>query len=147
LSFAYGARKSEEENFKVLSRAADIGVTFWDTADVYGFGHNEGIAFCIGLTEELIGKWFKSTGRREDIFLATKFGSSLDGDHTIRTTPEYVKEACDASLKRLQIPQIDLYYMHRFQSPHLMSLMKEPIGRPRSRIPSEQWQNWSRRGK
>jgi aryl-alcohol dehydrogenase-like predicted oxidoreductase len=43
LSFAYGPRKSEEENFKVLSRAADLGVTFWDTADVYGFGHNEGI--------------------------------------------------------------------------------------------------------
>ena len=72
------------------------------------------LPFCIGLTEELIGKWFKSTGRRDDIFLATKFGNSLDGKHTIRTTPEYVKEACDASLKRLEIPQIDLYYMHRF---------------------------------
>ena len=42
MSFGYGPRKSEEENFKVLSRAADMGVTFWDTADVYGFGHNEG---------------------------------------------------------------------------------------------------------
>ena len=42
LSFAYGPRKSEEDNFEVLSHAADIGVTFWDTADVYGFGHNEG---------------------------------------------------------------------------------------------------------
>lgn len=116
LSFAYGPRKSEEENFKVLSRAADIGVTFWDTADVYGFGHNEGTAFRLCLIEELIGKWFKSTGRRDEIFLATKFGNSLDGKHTINTTPEYVKQACDASLKRLQIPQIDLYYMHRFVS-------------------------------
>jgi len=70
--------------------------------------------FCFGLIGELIGKWFKSTGRRNEIFLATKFGNSLDGNHTISTTPEYVKQACNDSLRRLQIPQIDLYYMHRF---------------------------------
>jgi len=92
--------------------------------------------------EELIGKWFKSTGRRDEIFLATKFGNSLDGKHTINTTPEYVKKACDASLKRLQIPQIDLYYMHRFLSRTEFGLMKERTGRPRLKTPSEQWRNW-----
>ena len=48
LSFAYGPRKSEDDNFEVLTRAADVGVTFWDTADVYGFGHNEGVQSSLG---------------------------------------------------------------------------------------------------
>src|SRR5271170_94612 len=65
------------------------------------------------LMVELIGKWFAKTGRRDEIFLATKFANSLDGKHRICATPEYVHEACAASLKRLGIPQIDLYYLHR----------------------------------
>jgi aryl-alcohol dehydrogenase-like predicted oxidoreductase len=70
------------------------------------------------LTLELIGKWFKKTGRRNEIFLATKFGHTLDGHRTgkvaVRGDKEYVKEACDESLKRLGIDQIDLYYLHRY---------------------------------
>jgi aryl-alcohol dehydrogenase-like predicted oxidoreductase len=118
MSFAYGPRQSEEESFKVLTRAADMGVTFWDTADVYGYGHNEGYhPDSTQLTLEMLGKWFKTTGRKNEISLATKFGHTLDGHRTgkvaVRGDKEYVKEACDGSLKRLGLDQIDLYYMHR----------------------------------
>ncbi|KAI1266687.1 aldo-keto reductase [Xylariaceae sp. FL1019] len=93
----------DEESFKVLTRAADMGVTFWDTADVYGPFTNE----------KLIGKWFKETGRRKEIFLATKFANRfVDGAMTVCGDPEYVKEACNASLERLQT-DYDLYYQHR----------------------------------
>ena len=81
-----------------LARALDLGVTFWDTADVYGAGHNE----------DLIGRFLK--GRRDKVFLATKFGLSAKG---INGSPQYVQDACEASLKRLGIETIDLYYLHR----------------------------------
>ena len=62
---------------------------------------------------EMIGKWFKKTGRRNEIFLCTKFANTLDGKFNVRGDPEYVKSACRDSLKRLDIDQIDLFYMHR----------------------------------
>ena len=62
LSAFYGAAKSDEERFKVLDRALELGETFWDSSDIYGD------------SEDLIGKWFKRTGNRDKIFLATKFG-------------------------------------------------------------------------
>ena len=68
----------------------------------------------------MFGKWFKTTGRKNEIFLATKFGHTLDGYITgkvaVRGDKEYVKEACDGSLKRLGLDRIDLYYMHRYFS-------------------------------
>lgn len=89
----------------VLTHAADLGVNFWDTSDIYGPHTNE----------QLIGKWFKDTGRRKEIFLASKFGNLRDaeGKPTVRGDREYVKEACLASLQRLGVDQIDLYYQHR----------------------------------
>jgi aryl-alcohol dehydrogenase-like predicted oxidoreductase len=114
MSAFYGPTKAEEENFNVLTRAADMGVRFWDTADVYGNGRNEGNYLSISqLMEEMIGKWFKKTGRRNEIVLATKFANTLDEKFDVRGDPEYVKQACADSLKRLGIPQIDLYYLHR----------------------------------
>ncbi|KAJ7300908.1 Aldo/keto reductase [Mycena albidolilacea] len=99
ISTYYGAVESDEERFKVLDAAHAAGSTFWDTADVYGD------------SEELLGKWFKRTGKRADIFLASKFGFtpsySLDG------SPEYVRKAAESSLKKLGVDYIDLYYMHR----------------------------------
>ncbi|KAI1346624.1 aldo-keto reductase [Xylaria sp. FL0043] len=105
MSFAYASGGfDEEESFKVLTKAADSGVTFWDTADMYGPFTNE----------KLIGRWFKETGRRNEIFLATKFANRLvDGKWSISGDPAYVKEACNASLERLQTDHIDLYYQHR----------------------------------
>lgn len=80
------------------------GCTFWDTADAYADN------------EELIGKWFQRSGKRDDIFLATKFGLEklIKRESDIpRAEPEYVAQAIQSSLKRLQTDRVDLYYLHR----------------------------------
>ncbi|KAF8147784.1 Aldo keto reductase [Mycena galopus ATCC 62051] len=94
----YGAVESDEERFKVLDAAYAGGCTHWDTAHMYGD------------SEELIGKWFKRTGKRSDIFLATKFGITAQG---LRGDPEFVREQVATSLSRLGVDHIDLYYQHR----------------------------------
>jgi len=97
---------AEKKHLEVLTQAADAGLTFWDTSDIYGPYTNE----------ELIGRWFKQTGRRKEIFLATKFGNAIDsktGKRGIRGDKEYVRQALEASLKRLGIDYVDLYYQHR----------------------------------
>jgi aryl-alcohol dehydrogenase-like predicted oxidoreductase len=95
---------NDEESLKVLTEAADMGITFWDTSDIYGPFTNE----------KLIGRWFKETGRRDEIFLATKFGNRIvDGKSVIDGTPEYVKQAFEDSLSRLETDHIELYYQHR----------------------------------
>jgi len=94
----------EAESIATLHRALDLGVTFLDTADMYGPFKNE----------ELIGKAVR--GRRDAVTLATKFGNEREPDGTfvrINGTPDYVRRACDASLKRLGVSHIDLYYQHR----------------------------------
>lgn len=103
LSSFYGKVEADEERFKLLDRAYELGQTHWDSADFYLD------------SEDLIGGWFERTGKRDEIFLATKFGNTWlpDGTRTIRGDPEYVKEACEKSLKRLGIETIDLYYCHR----------------------------------
>lgn len=97
---------SEEASHATLSAAADLGVTFWDTSDFYGPNHNE----------ELIGRWLAANpGRRDEIFLATKFGCkwSGPGQITVSGSKEYVRMACEASLERLGVECVDLYYAHR----------------------------------
>ncbi|KAH7338352.1 NADP-dependent oxidoreductase domain-containing protein [Rhizoctonia solani] len=92
-----------EPRFKVLDRLLEIGCTHWDTANVYGD------------SEELIGAWFKRTGKRDKIFLATKFGvdfSQPDGPHA-NGTPEYAKKCFEDSLQKLGVDTVDLYYVHR----------------------------------
>ncbi|KAL8849951.1 MAG: hypothetical protein Q9221_005057 [Calogaya cf. arnoldii] len=103
LSAFYGAPESDEERFKVLDRAYELGETNWDSADIYMD------------SEDLIGKWFKRTGKRNDIFIATKFAYRVkpDGSRELRSDPPYVREACRKSLSRLGIDCIDLYYCHR----------------------------------
>ncbi len=106
MSFSYSTGGfNDDESLKVLTRAADLGLTFWDTSDVYGYGKNE----------ELIGRWFKETGRRKEIFLASKFGNlrSPEGKPLVRGDKAWVREAAEASLKRLGVDTIDLYYQHR----------------------------------
>lgn len=89
----------------MLTKAADLGIRFWDTSDIYGPHTNE----------QLLGKWFKDTGRRREIFLATKFGNLKmpDGSMSVRGDKAWVKQACAESLERLGVEQIDLYYQHR----------------------------------
>lgn len=104
MSDYYGER-NDAESTATLHRALELGVTFLDTADMYGIGDNE----------ELVGRAI--SGRRNEVFLATKFGNVRRKDdlsyRAILGTPEYVREACDASLKRLGVETIDLYYQHR----------------------------------
>ena len=103
LSAFYGKTGSDDERLKFLDHVYELGETNWDSADMYADN------------EDLIGKWFKRTGKRNDIFLATKFGivTNPDGTRGMRSDPEHVKEACEKSLKRLGIECIDLYYCHR----------------------------------
>jgi len=103
MSDFYGP-SDEATNLRVLNAALDIGINFLDTADMYGVGANE----------RLLAKVLKT--RREEVVLATKFGSvrSPEGAFLgINGTPEYVHAACDASLTRLGVDHIDLYYQHR----------------------------------
>ena len=103
MSDFYGP-SDEATNLRVLNAALDIGINFLDTADMYGVGDNE----------RLLAKVLKT--RREEVVLATKFGNVRAADGAflgINGTPEYVRAACDASLKRLGVDHIDLYYQHR----------------------------------
>ncbi|ROP44966.1 aldo/keto reductase [Pseudokineococcus lusitanus] len=102
MSAFYGAL-DETESTATLHAALDAGVTFLDTADMYGPFTNE----------ELVGRAIAS--RRDEVVLATKFGNELlpDGGRRVNGRPEYVRSACDASLRRLGVDVIDLYYQHR----------------------------------
>jgi aryl-alcohol dehydrogenase-like predicted oxidoreductase len=102
LSGAYG-KSDDAAGIAVIHEALDRGINFIDTSDMYGFGQNE----------ELVGKAIK--GRRSDVVLATKFGNlgSRGGGKIADGRPEYVVTACEASLKRLGVDVIDLYYQHR----------------------------------
>ncbi|SEE58602.1 Predicted oxidoreductase [Streptomyces sp. 2112.3] len=102
MSHGYGA-SDDTQSIATINRALDLGVSLLDTSDFYGAGHNE----------ELIGRAI--AGRRDEVVLATKFGfaNRLGEPTAIRGDAAYVREACDASLRRLGVDHIDLYYQHR----------------------------------
>ena len=102
MSGVYG-NADDEQSISVIHHALDRGITFLDSADMYGWGHNE----------QLLGRALR--GRRDKAVVATKFGQTKDasGKQGVDGRPEYVAQACDASLKRLGIEVIDLYYQHR----------------------------------
>jgi aryl-alcohol dehydrogenase-like predicted oxidoreductase len=101
ISFAYGPPQ-EESGLAAITRALDLGVSLIDTADIYGPETNE----------RLVGRAI--AGRRDQVVLATKFGNDWHGsERRINGSPEYVRSACDDSLRRLAVDHIDLYYQHR----------------------------------
>jgi aryl-alcohol dehydrogenase-like predicted oxidoreductase len=115
MSEFYGAG-DWDESIATIGRALDLGVTFIDTADIYGAGHNE----------VLVGRGI--AGRRDEVQLATKFGIDRtlgDGHRVVRGERPYVKRACETSLLRLGVDVIDLYYLHR---PPQTAEIEETVG-------------------
>ncbi|OTA91150.1 hypothetical protein M434DRAFT_22551 [Hypoxylon sp. CO27-5] len=100
----YGTPPPDEERFKLLDRAHELGCRHWDSAALYGD------------SEVILGKWFQRTDKREEIFLATKFGNHAtpEGGREIKNDPEYIRQSVAQSLDRLQTDYIDLLYCHRF---------------------------------
>ncbi|KAL5513391.1 hypothetical protein ACEPAH_3790 [Sanghuangporus vaninii] len=119
---AFYGKTDENAAYKALTYAADRGMTFWDCADIYG------------PCELTLGKWFKETGRRSEIFLATKFGSrdpegKFGGGMPV-STPSYIKYALERSLKRLGVDYIDLYYQHRVDPKVPIEVVMETLRGP-----------------
>ena len=111
----FGWHTSEEDSFRIMDRALELGINFFDTADVYGWGGEQGD------TEEIIGRWFaQGGGRREAVVLATKVFGAVQRKETLaepntvtRGLSAYkIRKHCEASLQRLQTDHIDLYQMH-----------------------------------
>ena len=104
----FGPFTSEEDSYKIMDRALELGINFFDTANVYGWDKGKGV------TENIIGKWLaKGEGRRDKIVLATKvYGEMGDGVNDSKLSAYHIRKACEGSLKRLQTDHIDLYQMH-----------------------------------
>jgi aryl-alcohol dehydrogenase-like predicted oxidoreductase len=104
----FGPLTSEADSFAIMDRALEVGITFFDTANVYGWKTGE------GLTEQIVGRWLaQGSGRRERLVLATKvYGKMGDGPNDRGLSAYHIRRACDESLRRLRTDRIDLYQMH-----------------------------------
>ena len=104
----FGPNTSEEDSYRIMDRALDLGINFFDTANVYGWVKGEGI------TEQIIGRWWaQGGGRREKVVIATKvYGVMGDWPNESRLSALHIKRACEDSLRRLKTDYIDLYQMH-----------------------------------
>ena len=104
----FGPQTSEADSFRIMDRALDAGVNFFDTANVYGWKKGE------GWTEQIVGRWLaQGGGRREKVVLATKvYGTMGDWPNQSRLSAVHVMRACEESLRRLKVDAIDLYQMH-----------------------------------
>lgn len=109
----FGDVTDQEAAFGVMDRAVELGVNFFDTADVYGGPQSPDMAQGSGTSEEIIGQWLKKSSRRNEIVLATKVYQPMGlGPNDRRLSAYHIKRACEASLRRLQTDHIDLYQMH-----------------------------------
>jgi len=104
----FGWHTSEQDSFTLMDKAVELGINFFDTANVYGWKLGEGV------TEQIIGRWLaQGNGRREKIVLATKvFNKMGEGPNDLNLSAYHIRKACDDSLRRLQTDHIDLYQMH-----------------------------------
>lgn len=104
----FGPQTTEPDSYAIMDRALELGINFWDTADVYGWKKGEGV------TEQIIGRYFsQGRGRREKVVLATKvYGDMGDWPNTSRLSALHIRKACDDSLMRLKTDYIDLYQFH-----------------------------------
>lgn len=105
----FGPVTTEEDSHQIMNRAIDLGINFFDTANVYGWDKK-------GSTESIIGNWFAASGRREDVVLATKvYGSMGEGPNSEGLSAKHIRRQVEASLKRLKTDYIDLYQFHHVQ--------------------------------
>jgi aryl-alcohol dehydrogenase-like predicted oxidoreductase len=104
----FGPLATEAESFRMMDHALERGITFFDTANVYGWKTGEGV------TEQIVGRWLRQGGgRRERVVLATKvYGKMGDGPNDRGLSSRHVRSACEESLRRLQVDHVDLYQMH-----------------------------------
>jgi aryl-alcohol dehydrogenase-like predicted oxidoreductase len=104
----FGPEVSEQDSFRIMDRALELGINFFDTANVYGWKLGEGV------TEQIVGRWFaQHEGRREKVVLATKvYGRMGEGPNEARLSARHIRHACEASLRGLKTDHIDLYQMH-----------------------------------
>ena len=103
----FGPETEEADAFRIMDRAVEVGINFFDTANVYGWGENK------GRTETIIGRWLAQGGRRDRIVLGTKvYGPMFDWPNGGRLSAYSIRRACEDSLRRLQTDRIDLYQMH-----------------------------------
>ncbi len=104
----FGPLTSEADSFAIMDRALELGINFFDTANVYGWKVGEGV------TEQIVGRWFaQGGGRREKTVIATKvFGRMGDWPNQSKLSALHIRQACEESLRRLQTDHIDLYQMH-----------------------------------
>ncbi len=106
----FGPHTSEQDSYEIMDEALELGINFFDTADVYGWKIGEGI------TENIIGRWLAQGGRRDKIVLATKvYGEMGAGKNDRGLSAYHIKQACEDSMKRLQTDHIDLYQMHHVE--------------------------------
>lgn len=104
----FGPHTAEEDSYAIMDKALELGINFFDTANVYGWKKGEGI------TEQIIGRWWaQGGGRREKVVIATKvYGDMGDWPNTSRLSALHIRKACEDSLRRLKTDYIDLYQMH-----------------------------------
>lgn len=104
----FGPQTTEPDSDAIMDHALELGINFFDTADVYGWKRGEGV------TEQIVGRWFaQGNGRRDKVVIATKvYGDMGDGANDLKLSAYHIRKACEDSLKRLQTDHIDLYQMH-----------------------------------
>ena len=128
----FGYLVDEPGSFAVLDAAFDAGITFFDTADVYGGPQSPDMAKGYGVSEETVGRWLRRSGHRDDIVLATKVYQPMGlGPNDRRLSAYHIRRACEASLRRLGTDHIDLYQMHHVDRA------------TRGRRSGRRWSNWS----
>lgn len=109
----FGYLVDEPSSFAVMDAAIDAGITFFDTADVYGGPQSPDMKQGYGVSEQIVGRWLQRSGRRDDIVLATKVYQPMGlGPNDRRLSAYHIRRACEASLRRLRTDHIDLYQMH-----------------------------------
>jgi aryl-alcohol dehydrogenase-like predicted oxidoreductase len=109
----FGFTADESTSSAIMDAAIDAGINFFDTADVYGGPQTPDMAKGYGISEEIIGRWLRRSGRRDDIVLASKVYQPMGvGPNDRRLSAYHLRRACEASLRRLQTDHIDLYQMH-----------------------------------